>query len=41
MTSSNINLPKLSEDDFFDFSKDTLFLMSKKLFNEFKGIKLV
>jgi hypothetical protein len=26
MTSSNINLPEFSEDDFYDFSKDALFI---------------
>jgi hypothetical protein len=26
MTSSNINLPEFSEDDFYDFSKDTLLI---------------
>jgi len=26
MTSSNINLPEFSEDDFYDFSKDTILI---------------
>jgi len=30
MTSSNINLPEFSEDDFYDFSKDTIRLSKKK-----------
>jgi len=33
MTSSNINLPEYFEDDFYDFSKDTLLI--GKLFNKF------
>jgi hypothetical protein len=41
MTSSNINLLKFSEDDFYDFSKDTI--LKGKLFNksnkELKKIK--
>jgi len=41
MTSSNINLPKFSEDDFYDFSKDTLLIgkLFKKFNRELKKIK--
>jgi hypothetical protein len=41
MTSSNINLPELSEDDFYDFSKDTLLIgkLFKKSNKELKKIK--
>jgi len=41
MTSSNINLPEFSEDDFYDFSKDTLLIskLFKKSNKEFKKIK--
>jgi hypothetical protein len=41
MTSSNINLPEFSEDDFYDFSKDTLFIgkVFKKSNKELKKIK--
>jgi hypothetical protein len=40
MTSSNINLPEFSEDDFYDFSKDTLIGKLFKKFNkELKKIK--
>jgi hypothetical protein len=41
MTSSNINLPEFSEDDFYDFSKDTLFIgkLFKKSNRELKKIK--
>jgi hypothetical protein len=41
MTSSNINLPEFSEDDFYDFSKDTLLIgkLFKKSNKELKKIK--
>jgi hypothetical protein len=41
MTSSNINLPELFEDDFYDFSKDTLLIgkLFKKSNKELKKIK--
>jgi hypothetical protein len=41
MTSSNINLPEFSEDDFYDFSKDTLLIgkLFKKSNRELKKIK--
>jgi len=41
MTSSNINLPKFSEDDFYDFSKDTFLIgkLFKKSNIELKKIK--
>jgi septal ring factor EnvC (AmiA/AmiB activator) len=41
MTSSNINLHKFCEDDFYDFSKDTLLIgkLFKKSNNELKKIK--
>jgi hypothetical protein len=41
MTSSNINLPKLFEDDFFDFSKNTILIgkLFKKSNRELKKIK--
>jgi predicted nucleic acid-binding Zn-ribbon protein len=41
MTSSNINLPEFSEDDFYDFSKDTLLIVKlfKKSNKELKKIK--
>lgn len=41
MTSSNVNLPKFSEDDFYDFSKDTLLIgkLFKKSNKELKKIK--
>jgi hypothetical protein len=41
MTSSNINLPGLFEDDFCDFSKDTLLIgkLFKKSNKELKKIK--
>jgi hypothetical protein len=41
MTSSNINLPEFSEDDFYDFSKDTLLIgkLFKKSYKELKKIK--
>jgi hypothetical protein len=41
MTSSNINLPKLFEDDFYDFYKDTLLIskLFKKSNKELKKIK--
>jgi hypothetical protein len=41
MTSSNINLPKFSEDDFYDFSKDTLLIgkLFKKSNRELEKIK--
>jgi hypothetical protein len=41
MTSSNINLPEFSEDDFYDFSKDTILIgkLFKKSNRELKKIK--
>jgi hypothetical protein len=41
MTYSNINLPEFSEDDFYDFSKDTLLIgkLFKKSNRELKKIK--
>jgi hypothetical protein len=41
MTSSNINLPEFSEDDFYDFPKDTLLIgkLFKKSNRELKKIK--
>jgi hypothetical protein len=41
MTSSNINLPEFSEDDFYVFSKDALFIgkLFKKSNKEPKKIK--
>jgi HrpA-like RNA helicase len=41
MTSSNINLPEFFEDDFYDFSKDTLLIgkLFKKFNKELKKIK--
>jgi hypothetical protein len=41
MTSSNINLPKFSEDNFYDFSKDTILIdkLFKKSNKELKKIK--
>jgi septal ring factor EnvC (AmiA/AmiB activator) len=41
MTSSNINLPEFFEDDFYDFSKDTLLIskLFKKSNKELKKIK--
>jgi hypothetical protein len=41
MISSNINLPESSEDDFNDFSKDTLLIgkLFKKYNKELKKIK--
>jgi hypothetical protein len=44
MTSSNINLPEFSENDFYDFSKDTLligklFKKSNKKLNKIKQEK--
>jgi hypothetical protein len=41
MTSSNINLLEFSEDDFYDFSKDTLLIgkLFKKSNRELKKIK--
>jgi len=41
MTSSNINLPEFCEDDFYDFSKDTLLIgkLFKKSNRELKKIK--
>jgi hypothetical protein len=41
MTSSNINLPEFSEDDIYDFSKDTLLIgkLFKKFNKELKKIK--
>jgi hypothetical protein len=41
MTSSNINLPEFSKDDFYDFSKDTLLIgkLFKKSNRELKKIK--
>jgi hypothetical protein len=41
MTSFNINLPEFSEDDFYDFSKDTLLIgkLFKKSNKELKKIK--
>jgi hypothetical protein len=41
MTSSNINLPKFSEDDFYDFSKDTILIgeLFKKSNRELTKIK--
>jgi hypothetical protein len=41
MTSFNINLPEFSEDDFYDFSKDTLLIVKlfKKSNKELKKIK--
>jgi hypothetical protein len=41
MTSSNINLPEFSVDDFYDFSKDTLLIgkLFKKSNRELKKIK--
>jgi hypothetical protein len=42
MTSSNINLLEFSEDDFYDFSKDSLLIgkLFKKFNRELKKIKL-
>jgi hypothetical protein len=41
MTSSNINLPKFCENDFYDFSKDTILIgkLFKKSNKELKKIK--
>jgi hypothetical protein len=41
MTSSNINLHEFSENDFFDFSKDTILIgkLFKKSNKELKKIK--
>jgi len=41
MTFSNINLPEFSEDDFYDFSKDTILIgkLFKKSNKELKKIK--
>jgi predicted nucleic acid-binding Zn-ribbon protein len=41
MTSSNINILEFSKDDFYDFSKDTLFIgkLFKKSNRELKKIK--
>jgi len=41
MTSFNINLPEFSEDDFYDFSKDTFLIgkLFKKSNKELKKIK--
>jgi hypothetical protein len=41
MTSFNINLPEFSEDDFYDFSKDTFLIgkLFKKSNRELKKIK--
>jgi hypothetical protein len=41
MTSSNINLPEFSEDDFYNFSNDTLLIskLFKKSNKELKKIK--
>jgi hypothetical protein len=41
MTSSNINLPEFSKDEFYDFSKDTLLIgeLFKKSNKEVKKIK--
>jgi hypothetical protein len=41
MTSSNINLHEFSEDDIYDFSKDTLLIgkLFKKSNKELKKIK--
>jgi hypothetical protein len=41
MTFSNINLPEFCEDDFYDFSKDTLLIgkLFKKSNKELKKIK--
>jgi len=41
MTSSNINIPEFSKDDFYDFSKDTLLIgkLLKKSNKELKKIK--
>jgi len=41
MTSSNISLPEFSEDDFYDFSKDTFLIgkFFKKSSRELKKIK--
>jgi hypothetical protein len=41
MTSSNINFPEFSKDNFYDFSKDTLLIgkLFKKFNRELKKIK--
>jgi hypothetical protein len=41
MTSSNINLSEFSEDDFYDFSKDTILIgkLFKKSNKELKKIR--